>query len=428
MKVVHITAHLGGGVGRALSSLVKYSPNEVDRVILCLEPPEKDQFINEILGFGVKVITSPSLQVVRDQVRRADIVQLEWWNHPKLLEYLVRLGDIKARLIVWSHVSGLYSPLIPEYILRKSSRFVFTSICSLEIFRKKKIGFSLENTSVISSAGDMSLKERSFEGPKDNISVGYIGSLNFSKLHPEFTDYVGSLDKKYWPIEVFGDPVNRGVLENRALDLNKIGLFNFNGYTQDVESSLARMDVLSYLLNPVHYGTTENALLEAMAFGVIPIVLDNPAELSIVEDGVNGVIVRSAEEFKSAISALNLSLDFRERLSRGATNYIKTNHRQGESAKKFLGLYEGMLREDPRSINFTGAFGSTPDLWFTACQESSIFKPDGRVQLDLIEEHSIYALYEKSKGSVFHFLRYFPDNKLLNLWASSLNRDKHDSR
>ena len=50
-QVLHLTAHLGGGVGKALSGIVrqaKDSGSKFQHVIICLEEPEKSQFAVEI--------------------------------------------------------------------------------------------------------------------------------------------------------------------------------------------------------------------------------------------------------------------------------------------------------------------------------------------------------------------------------------------
>ena len=51
MKVLHLTAHLGGGVGRVLSrvaQLRRKSGSDIKDIFLCLEPPEKGQFIDAL--------------------------------------------------------------------------------------------------------------------------------------------------------------------------------------------------------------------------------------------------------------------------------------------------------------------------------------------------------------------------------------------
>ncbi len=58
------------------------------------------------------------------------------------------------------------------------------------------------------------------------------------------------------------------------------------GHAADPRAVLEMSGIFLYLLDPHHYGTAENALVEAMSLGVVPIVLANPCEQAIVTHGV----------------------------------------------------------------------------------------------------------------------------------------------
>ena len=79
-------------------------------------------------------------------------------------------------------------------------------------------------------------------------------------------------------VRLIGDLLNREILEKQSDAPVGAGMLDFRGYTTDVASELRAINVMAYLLNPQHYGTAENALLEAMTMGIVPVVLDNPAE------------------------------------------------------------------------------------------------------------------------------------------------------
>jgi hypothetical protein len=116
ITVLHITPHLGGGVGKALSGLLvqtRVSGAPVVHLVICLEKPEKSQFIDRILDNGDEVIIAPDVSRIDELVSKADIVQVEWWNHPAIIECLCSMAPQAMRLLVWCHVSGLYNPIIP---------------------------------------------------------------------------------------------------------------------------------------------------------------------------------------------------------------------------------------------------------------------------------------------------------------------------
>ena len=92
----------------------------------------------------------------------------------------------------------------------------------------------------------------------------------------------------------------------------------FEGFTDNIESVLAKTDIFAYPLTEKNYATTENALLEAMAAGLPVVVLNNPAERSIVENGVTGIVADSEYEFAESVSGLIKSESKREYLGRNA--------------------------------------------------------------------------------------------------------------
>ncbi len=132
-EVLHIVPHLGGGVGKALRSLVDTSLDTRYRhSFILLERPQKTQFLRRIMDWGCKVIICPDSSQADALVSAADIVQLEWWNHPATFKFLCERDLPPMRLLVWCHVSGLHTPVVPVGLIRAADRFNFTSPCSYE--------------------------------------------------------------------------------------------------------------------------------------------------------------------------------------------------------------------------------------------------------------------------------------------------------
>ena len=424
MKVLHLTAHLGGGVGKALSGLIaqaSVSGSGVRHRIVCLEEPEKFQFIDLIRSYGNEVIVCPGMDALEKLIGDSDIVQLEWWNHPATIKCLCSLSLHPIRLLTWSHTSGLHNPIIPQRLILASHRFLFTSQCS---YKSKEV-MSLtpefgDRLGVVSSSGGFFGLPEALAKANESIAVGYIGSLNFAKLHPHYVDYLAAVEVPGFRVRMIGDVTNQDVLNQQCDSLGKTGMLEFRGYSTDVASELATINVLAYLLNPEHYGTTENALLEAMAMGIVPIVLDNPAERQIVDDHTTGLIVRSPVEFAEAIQWLSDNPDERQRLGRQAAKSVRERF-SVEKMEASLNLhYQEILSMEKREIVFSEIFGTDPAEWFLSCQgDRTIFAEDGSIHSGGGISLS-YGLFEKSKGTVFHFSEYFPDDLKLKLWAENL--------
>lgn len=425
MKILHLTAHVGGGVGKALSGLVaeaNISGSDVQHIIICLEAPEKYQFVDQINKYGGEVIVCPSRERMEILVRDADIVQLEWWNHPATIKAIYKLSNIPMRLITWSHVSGLYHPTIPPKLILESHRFLFTSQCSLENKNLARLAEVLgDRVGIVSSSGGfIGLPEVSKDEVHRPISVGYFGSLNFAKLHPRYVDYISAVKMDSFRVKLIGDLTNKEVLNQQCEDVGKAGMFIFRGYTTDIAYELDAINVNAYLLNPEHYGTTENALLEAMAMGVVPIVLENPCECNIVKHGSTGLIVQSLNEFADAIRWLSENPYERIKLGMQASKSIRELFSAKRMETKLNKHYQAILYKEKRKINFSNIFGDDPSDWFLSCQGyPEFFSEDGSVDYNK-DSFSAYGLFEENKGSIFHFQKYFSNDLRINQWSENL--------
>ena len=134
MKVLHITPHLGGGVGKAHAALSGALPKEaVEQTFLLLEEPRDRRYADAIAAGGVRVMVADGLDQVARMASAADIVQFEFWNHPRLFECLAHCAFPAMRSVIWSHISGLAKPLIQPGLIGEAGRFVFTTEASRAI-------------------------------------------------------------------------------------------------------------------------------------------------------------------------------------------------------------------------------------------------------------------------------------------------------
>ncbi len=82
--------------------------------------------------------------------------------------------------------------------------------------------------------------------------------------------------------------------------------------------------------------------------------------------------------------------------------------------------YQAILPMEKRVIIFSEIFGTDPAEWFLSCQgDRNIFSEDGSINSSGCVSLG-YGLFEKSKGTVFHFSGHFPNNLKLKLWAKNL--------
>lgn len=418
---------MGGGVGKAVSGLVDQAARAslaYTHTVVSLEAPEKSEFADIIGNAGCNLLVTPSKRELKREIEATDIVQVEFWNHPAIVEFLCEAPLPAMRLIVWCHVSGLSYPAIPSGFMKAAHRFLFTSQCSLEGPEVQSLSArERKGLDVISSGGGLEAlpqPARMGGGEGHPLRAGYLGSLNFSKLHPDYVDYIAAARDPDFCVRMIGDETNREELERQCHRVERPGLLEFAGYKADIATELAGLDVLVYLLNPNHYGTAENALLEAMAMGVVPVVMDNAAERHIVEHGDTGIVVRTPEELAVTIEHLSSRSDERLEMSRRAASVVRERYRYERMEQAFSRHYGELSTQPKQTFSFAHFFGATPADWFRAFyRDKSIFLDDGGVHPP--DRLRYYGMFEQTKGSVFHFLDYFPHDPLLGKWARALS-------
>jgi len=368
MRILHVTPHLGGGVGKAHAALSAVLPEIVQQTFVLLETPRERRYVDMVEAAGARVLTADNLAHVASLARESDIVQFEFWNHPRMFECLAWAEFPAMRSVFWSHISGITRPLIQPALIAEAARFVFTTEASLAsasvaALRRKM----LKKASVINSGfGFPNATPRIARGPVPGIS--YLGTVDFVKMHPGFFDAIDALGDDRVRVAVWGEVDPQGAVAARARAMRYPNRVEFMGPTSDPEAALANAAIFFYPLQREHHGTAENALVEAMSLGLAPLVLDNPAEKAIIRDGQTGFIASSIEEIGSLLEMLLLLPDVREKISCNAIRAMAQTRTPTMSAQDFMILWLAMLAEPARLCDFASAIGSTPAEWFLSTQ------------------------------------------------------------
>lgn len=280
MKILHITPHLGGGVGTVIMDWMSKDKNH-DYSLACLDYVNSkavEWSIRESFPILDSAIRHGTWDSLCWSISYYDIVLVHYWDHPMLEELFSRLLP-DCRMVFWCHKNIRWNKVFPY-----PDRFINTSPV-------QKYG-----SECIWSTGNMDRFLAIEPKPHEGFNIGTVISkkMDVSKTFGMFMEIAGKIpDARFFWI---GDaiPVN-------FMDFPD---FTFTGKVDDVAPYLAEMDVFAYPLRPDHYGTCEIALGEAMAAGVVPVVMDNPAERTIIVDGKSGYIEPDMECFIDAFRFL----------------------------------------------------------------------------------------------------------------------------
>lgn len=433
-KILHITTHLGGGVGRVLLNYFEIAQRKSKYVhnIASLD------YINENaikkldeLNVDFKNNAAKNYEVLISSISLYDIIVIHWWNHPLMYEFLVKYTLPKSRVIMWSHVSGLYSPSnFTKPLFDYADRFIFTTPVSydtkivkgLSKTNREKLGF------IWSSGGFEHLKNIK-KKEHAGFNIGYVGTVDYAKLHRDFLDLSNSINIDEANFLVCGGDEEESIKKEAVL--KRIDeKFHFFGKVDNVGEYLSDFDIFGYPLSPYHFGTCDQSLAEAMACGIVPVVFNNPMESNMVEHNKTGLIVSNKQEYKEAIEKLHNDKEFKNTLSKNAQEEAfkrfsldKMVNKWEEvfckclllekSEKKWNGKYQGVCTTPLQIfIESTGELGRYfEDILFS--QDIEVKNKAEKKIKKIIKLTNTWQ--SKTKGTLNHYLIFFKDYNLNNL-------------
>lgn len=403
MDILHVTVHLGGGIGTVVSGVcIRDQGNE--HSILCLEECQDKRRLEECLRMGVPVYQWRDVDL--SLLERFDLVQIEWWHHPLTAEFMVRqLGKVKTRLVVWSHISGCCYPVIPPAFVSYPEVFVFATPYSYDnpYWTKAERNHAREKAALAVSSGN------DFSGmpteKKDHLGfcMGYVGFLGYEKTSPEFVSICERCSNiPGITFRVVGDLQYGQELYQEAMASGCREQFDFRGFSSDVSSELAQFDVFACLLQKEHTGASENALLEAMYHKACPVVFRQCTEQYLVRHMETGLVCDGLEAFVDGIHMLAQDKELRERLSAQASDYVRSHYSIEHTIGALNRAYRTAMGNGKRAHPGNAVFGDTPAQWFLSCCRQNPKRLTGLAA-------------GKSKGSVYQYCQYFNDMELAKI-------------
>ena len=428
MNILHITAHLGGGAGKAISGTALQGQRQFGDThrILLLQEPEKSGYVQACRdgGVGTAVWSGD-----KSQLDWADVIAVSWWNHPTMAQFLHDLPPLSTPLVLWSHVNGCHYPYLPFRLAEQFDEVLFTSPFSLEnpSWTDTERLQIRERAQIVYGMGQFSAEQfvpkEDYTNGKDFV-IGYVGTLNYGKLHPEFAAYCQAVCEKI-PSARFVMAGDRDLcLEH---DIQSAGLadrFSFPGFVSNVPALMRSFDVFGYLLNPTHYGTTENVLLEAMACGV-PVVARRQNVEQYIVPARAGYLVENARQYAEVLSQLYHDPARREQLGRQGRAYVQTAYRAETNADTFYNACRSAMRRSDGRHDFS-CMGESPWEWFLFCAgknrrlfetvKAQCSSEEGRELLSACPP----VFREERKSSLRHFAAIYPEDVPLSMLSKMM--------
>ncbi|MDJ0581298.1 glycosyltransferase family 4 protein [Crocosphaera sp.] len=430
MKILHVIQQLScGGAARAMLSLIKYCSldSRFKHQILSLLPPNLSGFQNEQLtGLQDKIIEGNETEI-KQIIEEADIVQVHFWNSPEMYEFLASSLP-PHRLIIWLHIAGNTPPhILPKMLINNSDKVIASSPYTLEIqsLASLKESVKLEKIKSIYSISDFARLENFASQEHQEFVVGYLGTTNPVKIHPNYIQMNGDINIPNIRFLVAGDETGCLQLQKQAEKLNVSDKFEFLGYIKNIKSFLEKIDVFGYPLCPNNYSTVELVLQEVMWVGIPPVIFAYGGAQRTVIHQETGLIVHSEKEYQEAILYLYENPQERKRLGDNAKIYAQKNFAHDLIMGQWKQLYQETI-ELPKTLHqlsFNSDVGSdifrqTLDKYADPfCKSLSSDNIQELLESDSIIASSSPVLYNISGGGILHYQRYYSKDAYLSFWG-----------
>ncbi len=434
-EFLHIIPRLTpGGAGRSLVELItrrRGIGERVDRVI-ALAPSDRT-IAQRLRALGADVMTGADPAFVDRAIGASDLVVLHFWNSPDMFALMSRKWPA-ARVLLWSKVFGAHAPqILSESVLRFADLVAFTASSSAEV---PAIAAALAGPPPVAWAtlpaiADFSRVESVVTVAHDGFAVGYIGTVDYAKMHPDFVALHAAIAIPGLRVVVCGEGAAVDDIRRRAQALGRDDLFDLRGQVDDIGSVLAELDVFGYPLCTDTYATSEKSLQEAMLCGLPVVAFPHGGVRDFVVDGETGVLVGNAAAYARAIERLHRDPAERVRLGHNAAAVVRERFAPQDLADRFTEhcamLLDGPRRERAPLDRRHAPAQATPGaaLFLTSlaqaaeCFETSIagHHLDAILAADRAIAGASPVLVNAGGGGILHYRASFPDDPWLRLWS-----------
>jgi len=358
----------GGGQKSLLLLLQRLNRKKISPVLLCpargelvekVEALGIESVILKIRGFkGPKFLTAPCNALKLKNLIRNKNIDLIHTDAPRYTFYGGLAAKWTGKLLVWHvRVSTPESSIYERLLFGLSTEIIAVSEACKQRF-KNFSGYE-QRVKVIYNGVDTQefhpgLEKRSFREElrvkDEEILVGIIGRLHFSKGHEDFLKASQEVTQRNSRVKFVivgkGDQQYQNYLKSLVDRLNLKRWVKFTGSRKDIHSVIAGLDILVNASQEKTEGFSR-IIIEAMAAGVPVIATKVEGNPEAVDDLITGILISPENPSQLAEAILDLAGDEKRREKMGIEGRMRAEDLFSieENVRRTEKIYEELMKE-----------------------------------------------------------------------------------
>lgn len=170
------------------------------------------------------------------------------------------------------------------------------------------------------------------------FNIGFIGAIAGKKIHPHWKEMCSQIM----------DIIPNAIFTSIGMRGDDTKGFHFIEKAYDILPYVVEFDIFGYPLRSDHTGTCEQVLGEAMACGVVPVVMANPAEMEIVKHGSNGFVATTEQDYVCHVVYLYEYPERRAEMADAARVTAKALYNVDTMVARWNEVWGDMMKENKR--------------------------------------------------------------------------------
>jgi glycosyltransferase involved in cell wall biosynthesis len=354
IKVLCVTE---GGDRPTVATFIGLRRAGVDLSVVCPRSKENYDILSDA---GVPVIDIPfrkrfdtaATRRLRDELQRRRYDILHVFNNKALQNGLVASRGLNNKIVAYRGIVGNVSFFDPISWRRFLNPRIDLIICVADAIRDfflqmRPAFLRIPEERLVTIYKGHSLDWYTDEPadlteiniPKEAFVVGCVANIRPRKGIEYLVDAMADLPEEWQVHLVLVGDMDAKSLDRRIAASPAVKRIHRTGVRKDAPAVAAACDV--FVLPSLRREGLARSLIEAMAYGVAPIVTDCGGSPELVIDGVSGLVVpvRDSHSINKAIRRLFENPELRERLGRAARRRIAEDFRIEDTIEKTLAEY-----------------------------------------------------------------------------------------